>query len=282
MTARIAVVVDSTSDIPDSIVKERQIQVAPLHIIWGKDTFRDGIDITPAQFYTRLASDPALPTTSQPTPAEFLRIYRQAVEETGAESVLALTISAELSGTYASAVQAINLVDFPVRVVDLRNASLATTLPALEVLDAIDAGASLEEAATLAASLVSRTHLFFTLNTLEYLHKGGRIGGAKRFIGTTFNIKPLLTMVDGKIEPKASIRTRKRALDHLIEVVEQTIDTSKPVALGILHGQAGEDADWLEEEARKRWQLSRLIKTQIGAVLGVHTGPGAIGFAVMQ
>jgi DegV family protein with EDD domain len=282
VASRIALVLDSTSDMPASIVKERQIHIAPLHIIWGKDTFRDGIEITPAQFYSRLASDPVLPTTSQPTPAEFVRIYKQAVEATGADSVLALTISADLSGTYTSAIQAVNRVDFPVRVVDMRSTTLAIAMPTMQVLDAIDAGASLDDAASLAASLISRTQLVFTLNTLEYLHKGGRIGGAKRLIGTTFNIKPMLTVVDGKIEAKESIRTRKRALNRLVDILGESVQDSKPFEVGILHGQAAEEANWLEEEIRKRWEPTRLLKTQIGAVLGVHTGPGAIGFAVTQ
>ncbi|GAB4573562.1 MAG: DegV family protein [Anaerolineae bacterium] len=282
MSSRVALVLDSTSDIPESIATERQIYVIPLHIIWGKDTLRDRVDITPAQFYDRLRQDPVLPTTSQPTPSEFAAIYRQAVEETGADSVLTLTISSDLSGTYASAVQAVKMVDFPVQVVDLRSASMATTIPALQVKDALDAGATLQEAAKLAHSLAGRTNLFFTLNTLEYLHKGGRIGGAQRLIGTALNIKPILTVIDGKVEAKESIRTRKRALSRLLDILEEVVDPSKPMQIGILHGQAPEDASWLEDEIRRRYSPERLFKTQVGAVIGVHTGPGAVGFAVTQ
>ncbi len=282
MASRIALVLDSTSDIPADIATERQISVAPLRIIWGKDALRDGIDITPAQFYTRLSSDSELPTTSQPTPAEFKHLYQDIIEKTDADSILTLTISADLSGTYASAVQAQNMVDFPVSVVDMRSVSLGITLPALMVKDALDEGASLEEATALARDLASRTDLYFTLNTLEYLHKGGRIGGAQRLIGSAFNIKPLLTLVSGKVEPKESIRTRKRALNRLIDLLAERVDDSKPFSVGILHGQAADEADWLEAEIRQRWQPERLFKTQVGAVIGVHTGPGAVGFAVTQ
>lgn len=282
MTPRIALVLDSTSDIPENIAEERHIGVAPLHIIWGKDTLRDGIDITPNSFYERLKVDPALPTTSQPTPAEFKRLYNQVIEDTGAESILALTISADLSGTHASAQQARSMVDFPVEVVDMRSASMGTTIPAMHVLDAIDQGATLKEAAALAEHLLTRTNLFFTLDTLTYLHRGGRIGGAKRLIGTAFNIKPVLTVVDGKVEPKESIRTRKRALNRMIDILAQRIDDSKPFSVGLLHGQAPDEVEWLETEIRKRWEPTLLLKTQVGAVIGVHTGPGAVGFAVTQ
>jgi DegV family protein with EDD domain len=282
VTSRIALITDSTSDLPLNIRQERQIYVAPLHITWGKDLLKDGIDITPREFYQRLEKDPILPTTSQPTPAEFATLYQKAIDETGADSALVLTISAELSGTYSSATQAAKMVDFPVRVVDTKSVSMGHAMNLILAADAIDGGASLDEAAALAESLVPQTHLVFTLNTLEYLHKGGRIGGAQRLIGTAFNIKPLLQLVDGKIEPRESIRTRKRALSRLVDVFEEIVNPEKPLHVGILHGNAAQEAAWLEQAICDRWQPAKLISTQVGAVIGVHTGPGAVGFAVVQ
>ncbi len=280
--ARFALITDSTSDLPAAIAQERQIHVAPLYIIWGQDSLRDSIDITPEQFYRRLAIDPVLPTTSQPTPADFVDLYRQAHVDGETEGVLVMTISADLSGTYASAMQAREMVDFPVEVVDMRSVTLGTAMPVLQVADARDQGASLQEAAALARSLANRTHIYFTLDTLEYLHKGGRIGGAKRLIGTAFNIKPVLQIANGRVEAKESIRTRKRALSRLLELFEETADPAKAMYVGLLHGQAPADADWLEAEITARWQPARLIKAQVGAVIGVHTGPGAVGFALLQ
>lgn len=282
MTSRTALILDSTSDIPAELASQNQIAVAPLHIIWGKDTLRDGIDITPTQFYERLATDKELPTTSQPTPAEFAKLYKKVMDETGAENILVLTISAALSGTNSSAVQACTMVDFPVTVVDMRSVTMGTTIPSLMVLDALNDGATLREAAALAEHLSARTHLYFTLNTLEFLHKGGRIGGAQRLIGSAFNIKPLLMVENGKVEAKESIRTRKRALNRLVDLLAETIDESKPFSIGILHGQAEEEAEWLQEQILQRWEPQRLLKTQVGAVIGVHTGPGAVGYAVTQ
>ncbi len=282
MTARVALITDSTSDLPVDLARERQIYVAPLHILWGGDNLRDGVDMTVEQFYQRLKTDSQLPTTSQPSPAAFAELYQQARSETGADSVLVMTISADLSGTFASAQQACQMVDFPVRVVDLRTASIATGLAVFKVADARDAGASLDEATQLAQSLSTRTQLVFSLDTLEFLHRGGRIGGGRRLLGTAFNIKPILHVVDGKIEARESVRTRKRALSRLLEIINEVVDRDKPLHIALLHGNAIEEARWLEEAVRQQYEPERILVASIGAVIGVHVGPGAIGFSVLQ
>lgn len=282
MTARIALVTDSTADIPPTLAQERQVYVVPLYVIWGADNLKDGIDITPDDFFKRLPSDPILPTTSQPSPAEFAEIYQQARDETDAEAVMALTISADLSGTYASAQQATRMVDFPAYAIDLRSASIGTGLGVLEVADARDSGASPEEILALARSLPARIRLYFLLGTLEYLHKGGRIGGARRFLGTALNIKPILQIRDGRVEAHESVRTRKRAFSRLVEIFWEVIDPARPLRVGVLHSAAEEDADALGKAIVERCQPTSLVKTQVGATIGVHAGPGAVGFAVLQ
>ena len=282
MSARIAIVTDSTSDIPKDIAQERNIYVVPLHVLWGTETLRDGIDITPAQFYERLAREPELPTTSQPTPSEFAEAYQRVRDETDAEGILVLTISAELSGTYSSAVQAVKMVDFPVRVVDTRVTSLGQTLCVLEAADARDQGASLEEAAALAESYIGRIPIIFTLDTLEYLHRGGRIGGAQRLIGTALNIKPVLHIVDGRVEPRESVRTRKRALRRLREIFDELVDPSKPVKVGILHSKTPDEVQTLKQHITARYQPERMISTEVGCTIGTHTGPGVVGVTLLQ
>ena len=217
MTVPFALVTDSTSDIPADLMRQHQIYVAPLHIMWGRDDYIDGVDITPAEFYERLARESELPTTSQPSPQEFVGVYERAIQETGAPGILTLTISADLSGTYASAVAAASMVDFPVEVVDLRTASIATGLGVLKLAEARDSGMALPEALALAQSYTTRSKLIFSVDTLEYLHKGGRIGGARRLLGTALNIKPVLQVIAGRVEPRESVRTRKRVLGRLIE-----------------------------------------------------------------
>lgn len=282
MAASFALITDSTSDIPANLVKERQLYIAPLHVLWGQDNLQDGVDISIEQFHQRLASDPEHPTTSQPTPQAFADLYRLAREETGTESILVMTISADLSGTYSSAEQAAKMVDFPVRVVDVRTVTIATGLSVLQVADARDSGATLDEAEALARSMQTRTHLMFTVDTLEYLHKGGRIGGGRRLLGTALNIKPVLHVENGKVEALESVRTRKKAFSRLVELYQQTIDVSKPVHLGCLHSQCLDEAQLLLEALVARYQPASSLMTEIGPTIAVHAGPGAIGFAILQ
>ncbi len=282
MAVSFALITDSTSDIPASLIQERQLYIAPLHVLWGQDNFKEGIDISVVQFHQRLASDPDLPTTSQPTPQAFADLYRQARQETGAEAILVMTISADLSGTYSSAQQAIKMVDFPVRVVDIRTASIATGLAVLQVADARDSGATLDEAEQLAQSMQTRTRLLFSVDTLEYLHKGGRIGGARRLLGTALNIKPVLHVEAGKVEALESVRTRKKALGRLVDLYEQMLDTTQPVHLGCLHSQCPDEAQSLLDALIARHEPASLLITEIGPTISVHTGPGAIGFAFLQ
>jgi DegV family protein with EDD domain len=282
VTAQFALVTDSTSDIPADLARQHQVYVAPLHIIWGREHFIDGVDITPAEFYVRLAREAQLPTSSQPSPQEFAEVYERAIKETGAPGILTLTISSDLSGTYSSAVAAADMVDFPVEVVDLRTASIATGLGVLKLAEARDSGISLPEALALAQSYTTRTKLVFSVDTLEYLHKGGRIGGARRLLGTALNIKPVLQVLDGRVEPRESVRTRKRVLGRLVEIFEVEVDPSRPFSLGILHANAPADAEALAAAIQEHQSPAMLVTTQIAAVISVHTGPGAVGFAILQ
>lgn len=282
MAVKFALVTDSTSDIPKDLVSKNQIYVAPLHIMWGSDHLVDGIDITPETFYDRLQSDSILPTTSQPTPKEFADLYEKARAESGAEDVLTLTISSDLSGTNSSALMGAKMVDFPVHVVDIRTTTVALGLAVLKLVEARDSGATIEEGVELAQSLSTRTHTVFTLDTLEYLHKGGRIGGAQRLLGTALNIKPILHVHEGKVEPKESVRTRKRAFSRLVELADELIDPDKPLHMGVLHGQDEESAEQLAAIFQERYKPERMVVTQVATVIGVHTGPRAVGFSLLQ
>lgn len=284
MSARFALVTDSTADLPQSFVSDRQIYIAPLYVIWGAEILRDGIDITSEQFFTRLQREPNLPTTSQPTPADFTTLYEKAMEETGADGVITLTISADLSGTYSSAIQAAKEARFPVHVIDTRTASAAEGLIVGQLADARDAGVSLEEAAALAQSLAGRGQIIFTLDTLEYLHKGGRIGTAQRLIGTALAIKPVLHVNEGKVEARESVRTRKRALSRLVEIFGEAVDVTQPLRFAGLDSIADAEAAALETAIMARWepQVEASLRMKVGCTIGVHVGPRAVGFAVLQ
>lgn len=282
MGTRIAIVTDSTSDIPQDIAQERQIYVAPIQIIWGKDHLRDGIDISRPAFYERLKVDRQLPTTSQPSPAEFANTLQKARDETDAEKVIALTISSDLSGTYSSAQQAVGMVDFPVELIDSRTTSGALGLAALAVADWRDQQIPLDELVQKAHTLAHRTRAVLTINTLEFLHRSGRVSAARRWIGTALQIKPILHVNDGRMEPLETVRTRTRALNRMMDIFTGWIDRSQPVYTAILYGDTPEDADVYEEKLRRQVNPAFLMKTIASSAVGVHTGPGAMGLTLLQ
>src|SRR5450432_1979396 len=276
---KIAIVTDSTCDLSPDVVQERRITVTPEHILWGDENLTDGVDISTEGVYERLGKDPILPKTSQPSSGEFAEKFREAREKQAADAVLCITLSNDLSGTFTSARAACNLVDFPVHVVDSRTVTIALGFAVLAAADALDRGASVEEAATVASEAGKRSKVLFTLNTLEFLHRGGRIGGASRFIGTALNIKPILQIKDGIVGTLESVRTRKKAVARMVQIVtEQTWE--RPLCVGVLHAQSPE----LEEVA---YELKAALKPEcfmisvIAAAIGVHTGPGTLGVGIL-
>ena len=282
MAGPIAIVTDSTADIPAPLAAERRIHVVPMHILWEGRDLRDRIDIDSEVFYTRLVKTRELPTTSQPSPVEFADAFQRARDETDAEAVIALTISSKLSGSYNAALEAIKLVDFPAFVVDTLTGSLAHGLAVLALADARDAGISPEKAADFARQAAARTKMIFALDTLEFLYRSGRISNLRRWIGTALRIKPILHVKDGGIALLEQAHTRRRMLCRLIEIFEQVVDPAKPLHMGVLHGNAIDDMQAFLAEITARWKPARLIQSTVCASIGVHTGPGSLGFAIFQ
>ncbi len=282
MTARFALVTDTTADIPPALAEERQIYMIPQVIVWGRETLRDGIDITSPAFYERLATAKEMPTTSRPAPTDLAALWQRARDETGAESVVMLSVSAEVSGTISSCQEAVKMVDFPVHVLDTRTISLALGLTVLRTADARDEGLEPEAAITLARQLAGDSRALFSPGTLEFLHRGGRIGGAQHLIGTALSIKPILHLVDGRVEALENIRTRKRALNRLLELVEESRDPAKPLYIGVVHGSAPEEAQQLAGQIEQRWQPELLLQGWVSPSIGVHAGPGVIGVMLVQ
>ncbi|MBN2470817.1 MAG: DegV family protein [Anaerolineae bacterium] len=282
MATPIAIVTDSTSDIPRDLAAERQIHVLPLHIQWGNQSLRDGVDISREEFYQRLPVDPNHPSTSQPTPTEFADFFQRARDEADAKEVVAITISAELSGTYNAALQAVNMVDFPVRLVDSRTTSGALGLHVLAVADLRDASKSLEEVAHQAQAYVARTKATLTIDTLEFLHRSGRVSAARRWIGTLLQIKPILYMKDGKLEALEAVRTRNNALRRMMDIFNSWVQPSPELSFAILYGDTPDDADAFEAELKARWNPRFIMKVIASSAVGVHTGPGAMGLTLFQ
>jgi len=278
--AKVAIVTDSTGCIPNELIGSYPVTVAPQVLIWGNDTFQDGIDIQPTEFYQRLAKATVMPSSSQVSPAGFERIFRDLLDQD--YHVLAVLISAKLSGTIASAIQAKQNIgdDAPIELVDSYTTAMAMGYQVLSVAKAAVDGASLSDCKELAENLRMRCGVYLTVDTLEFLHRGGRIGGASRFLGTALNIKPILKVEDGKIEPVEKVRTRSKAVTRLLELVEEEVG-SKPVWISSLNANARSEAEGLLERIKERFNVIEGILSDVSPVIGTHVGPGTLGVTFM-
>ncbi len=274
---RIALITDSTCDIPQRLIEQYDITVVPLHVIWEEEAFRDRVDLTPQAFYRRLTEDPIYPTTSHPTPEGFLETYEHAARA-NPDAIVAITLSSELSGAYEAASHAASRIDTPVHVFDSRSTTMGLGWQVLAAARALQAGGdacAMVQAADAARRSVA---LYVSLDTLEYLHKGGRIGGATRFIGSLLDLKPLV-YVDrdsGRVEAAGRVRTRRRGLNTLYERFFEELDTERALHIAVMHGDAPQDAEQVAERIREEYAPAELLVGTTGPVLGVHTGPGAI------
>jgi DegV family protein with EDD domain len=275
---RIALVTDSTAYIPQDLIKKYDIHVAPQLSIWGETTYEDGIDIQPAEFYERLKSAKELPTTSQATVAYFVKIFEPLVAE--GRPILAVVISDLLSGTLQSATQAKDMFpDARIELVNSKSASMELGFQVLAAARAIEAGKSFDEVVAIAESAKKHTGVYFVVDTLEFLHKGGRIGGAQRLIGTALSMKPLLSVIDGRIESVESVRTKKKAFARLLEVIQEETQGKANIRLATVHAAAEADAESLLEEASKRLDPVEKLVSEVSPAVGTHVGPGTVGIA---
>jgi len=280
--SKIAVVTDSTTYLPPELAKKHNISVAPQVLIWGDQTYKDGVDMQSGEFFTRLKSTKVMPTTSQVAVISFQEIFQDLVDK-GYE-VLALLVSSKLSGTVQSALQARDMMGLArdkVNVVDSQSVTMALGFQALAVARAIEAGASLKEAIALAEKSHEYTGVFFAVDTLEFLHRGGRIGGAQRFIGSALNLKPILAIQDGRVEGIERIRTKSKAQDRILELCVEKVNRRSPVRLATLHANAAEDAKALLMRAEQALNPIESIFTEVSPTVGTHAGPGTVGLAFM-
>lgn len=276
--SKVAIVTDSSQYIPQNLVDELNIHVAPLVVIWGEETYNDGVDILPEEFYNRLGSAKTMPSTSQPTIPVCKEIF-QNLHDQGYD-ILAVLISDKLSGTISSATQAKKLVpDANIEIIDSESISMGLGFQVLAAARAAEKGASLEECKQAAESAKEQTGVVFVLDTLEFLHRGGRIGGAKRFLGTVLNMKPILAIEDGKVDSIDQVRTQKKALARLIDIVEERAQGYSKVHLATLHANSHETADAILQEAQGRVNTIESIFSELSPAIGTHAGPGAVGLA---
>lgn len=276
----VAIITDSTAYIPDEYINEYNITVVPQVLIWGDEEFMDGIDILPDEFYARLANAKVMPSTSQVTPQSFIDAYKRLSEQ--GKDILSILISDKLSGTIASAIQAKEIVpDAKVEIIDSKTTSMALGYQVLSVARAANQGASMSECVELAKQARECTGVVFAVDTLEFLYRGGRIGGGSRFLGSALNIKPILEVTEGQIEALERVRTRKKSLERLVDLVGERIGGRSPVRVATLHANSPVDARECLNIAEKRFNAIESIFSSVSPVIGTHAGPGTVGLAFM-
>lgn len=274
----VAVIADSTLALPPELAAEAGISIVPVHVVVDGALLREGLDISPAGVAQRLREGARI-TTSRPSPQEFADAYTVAADA-GASAVVSVHLSAELSGTVEAARLASRLSPIPVRVVDTRLVTMAAGFAALDAAGAARAGADASGAAAAAERTAARTRLFFYVDTLEYLARGGRIGAAQRYVGTALRVKPLLTMADGQVTGFEKVRTSARALRRLAELACDTAAEMVAPRIALHHLQAPDAAAAVAAEVARRLPAVRTITTEVGAVIGAHVGPGLVAAAV--
>jgi len=274
--AKVAIVTDSTVNLPTDVIKANNIYVIPQILNWEGKSFLDQIDISTEEFYQRLPNSKDLPKTSQPAPGQFTEHFEKVAE--GAESIVAIFVSQALSGTIQSAhLGAEAMGDYPIEIVDSRSVSLGLGLLATAAARYAAEGHDYKEVAAYVRTLVPRIRVLFVVDTLEYLHKGGRIGGAKRLVGSMLSIKPVLGLEDGQIEPQAQIRTKKKAIQHMLDVVLGEMKGKKNIHAGVIHAAAPEDAAYVAEQVRASVNPAELYVNELTPVIGANVGPGVVG-----
>lgn len=282
MPNKVAVVTDSTAYLPEECLKQYNISVTPLSVIWGEQDYLDGVDILPDDFYKRLASSKTMPTTSQVTPAAMHDKFDSLLEQ--GYDVLGIFISSKVSGTVQSALQARDMLSNAherITIVDSQWTTMAMGLPVLTAARAAQAGETLAECEKVAQYACTNSGVLFVVETLEFMRRGGRIGGAQAFLGTALNIKPVLEMREGKIEPVEKVRTKQKAIQCAIEVIVDRIKGKAPIRLAATHANSESDANALLKTASAQLDPVETFCCPLSPVIGTHTGPGTVALNYM-
>jgi len=269
----VKIVTDSGADLPDHLAKELGITVVPLYIRFGEEVYRDRVSISEDEFYERLTHDPVHPSTTQPGPQDFLEAYQKLSAD--ADGIVSIHISGKLSGTCNSALMAKGMLEgeCPVEVVDSETLSMSVGLIVIAAAEMAKAGESLDKIVERVKQAIPKTYLFFLLDTLEYLRRGGRIGKAKALMGSILSVKPMLTIKDGELVPAGQARTRAKGIDKLFDFVENAGNIQD---LAVVYNTTPDEAQALAERLGSVFAKEKIRMSRVGPGLGVHGGPGAM------
>jgi DegV family protein with EDD domain len=269
----IKIVTDSTADLPPGLAEELGITVVPVYLRFGDEVFHDGVDISADEFYRRLLHDPIHPSTTQPSPQDFIDAYKELVQE--ADGIISIHVSGKLSGTCNSALRGKEAVakDCPVEVIDSQIVTMGLGQLAIAANTLARSGKSLQQVAAEVKQMIPRIHLLALLDTLKYLALGGRIGKMQALLGSVLNVKPMLTLKDGVLAPVGRVRSRAKGIDVLFDFVKNAADIQD---LAVVYNTTPDEAQALVGRLGSVFPEERIRLAQLGPALGVHTGPGIL------
>ena len=278
---KVRIVADSSVCLPKELLKKYHIELVPEVIIFGSKIYKDGIDLDPQEFYTLLEQAQELPTTSAPSPQDFTDSYQRVAKD--ASSIACILVSAGFSqmGLEAAVAAQKTFSNCPIEVFDSRAAVGAYGFVVMAAAQAAAEGKPLAEVIKAAEDMKGRVTTIATLNTLKYLAKGGRIGKAASWMGTLLSVKPIIEVPTstGVVEPIQRVRTRQKALNRLLEIMEEKVGTGKPVHVSIDHASVIDEANWLKSQVSSRFDCDEIYINNWAPVAGVHCGPGTIGLS---
>ena len=277
MVSKVTVVTDSVAMLPAQLARELDIRVVPIVLNLNGRSYRDGIDLTTSEFYRLLRTSKELPTTATPSVGDFVQVFEEAL--TGAEAVVAIHVSSELTSVYRTAlIAARSVAGARIQVLDSQSATMAEGFVALAAARAARAGADLEAVVTTAQEVRSKVRFFAFLETLEYLRRGGRVGSAAALMGSAIQLKPVVHVVDGEIAALARPRTRRKATQKMLDIMAAEV-ADRPVHAAVLHADSIDDAQDVRRRVDDLFDCLELHVTEMTPVMGTHTGPGLLGLA---
>jgi DegV family protein with EDD domain len=283
MSNKVAIVTDSTAYLPEDCLNQYHITITPLSVIWGDEVYRDGVDILPDEFYNRLPNSKTMPTTSQVTLGVMQATFKSLLEE--GYDVLGIFVSSKISGTYQSALQAVDMLENAggrIEVIDSLWTTMAMGWPVLTAARAAEAGESLSQCKKVTETACANTGVLFIVETLEFLRRGGRIGGAQALLGTALNLKPILEMREGRIESVERVRTKHKATQRAVEIIAERLKGRSSIRLAATHAHSEADALAMLESAKDIMHPVETMCCPLSPVIGAHVGPGTVALNYMS